>query len=1334
MTSPLSTADRTQHAGIKRALHLTLVSLGWLLVGLFFVSGAMLLVARYAMMPRVDELRPRIEQIASRALKTPVTIGLIEASWRGFNPHLELSDVRIAGDRTSGNLSLPRVEATVSWLSVLAWEPRFSLLRMEAPEIEVARLPGDRFSVGGIIFDSKDTGEDSRASDWILAQGELVIVGATIRYRDRRSSVATTAFELAHVNLQLENLFGSHLFGMQAQPTAAIAGPLDLRARFRHAPFASASNTTRWSGEIFGELAYADLAALARLFEVPVKLERAHGAVRTWVTFARARVTRVIADVALTDVNVSLADELKPLVLASLQGRISQRRWGDDGGNGGQVLGAKQLTLVSSAQHQIAPLNIEVRTTNARGTVPARTQIQADRIDLRNLAWLSTHFPLARELREAVDRHAFEGTLTNVTVGWNGSEPDAKNLTLKTQFQHVASAAQPAPHHEIGLPGFQNLSGSVDLENGAGTLQLASRDTLLIVPGVFTESRIKLALFNASLQWKSEPVLELRVDSAKAANAEIEVEASGTYRAADLANPGERALGSIDLNGRVLRLDAPAAFRYVPIAVGNTAIEWLQHALIAGRVSDGALRIKGNLAHFPFGPGREGEMRISARVHDATLSVAPATRDDTPRLWPLLTGIDADVVFERASMTVTAQRGTVQGVRLSNVVARIAEFGRNATLDVRGQADGALADMALYVNASPIVGWIGGVTKQAEATGNAKLDLRLNIPLLHAADSKVSGALHFVNNDVALADAPPLSRVNGTLNFTEAGVNSSALNATMLGGATKIDAITRADGAMVFNAAGIATVAGLKRVVSVPPVQQLLDRSQGQARYSASVTVRPSLELKIDSDLVGVAIDGIAPLRKSAAEAMPLRIERTAGVVEQGGAERDELRLTAGRALAVRLERRLERGEFRITRGVIALNEAANLPESGLLVLATVARLDLEAWSAFLGGSSNGEIMVPRAATPSSSAEAQIDLLAVRTQELVLMGRTFRNVTLGATRAAEGGFNANVVSDGVSGYIAWRPEQITARLSRLSIPAARKGEVIEALQSPPSALPALDIAAEQFELADLRLGRLDLLAQNSGAGSGSTWRVRRFDITNADLKLTASGEWAPPATGGAARRMKMNFKLDALNAGAALDRLGFSGAMAAGSGALEGDVEWLGSPLDIDYPTLSGKLALSLDNGRFLKIDTGNAGRLLSLLSLQSLSRNLFDGGRRFSEGFAYSTIRADATVARGILATDNFRMTGATAAALLSGTIDLRNETQQLHLVVLPEIDGSAAALALGVANPILGLGAFVASYVLRNPLSKAFALDYDITGTWARPTITRRSRALSNTDDTAR
>lgn len=1332
MTTQLNGTERADRpggssAGInsRRALRFVSISVAWALVALFFLGGALLLTVRYVAMPRANDFRPRIEQMASRALKTPVTIGRIEASWRGFNPHLALSSVRVAGGDGRAGLSLPRVEGTVSWLSALALEPRFALLRIESADLDIVRLAGNRFSIAGFNFDPDVKGEDSGAFDWILQQGEVVIRDARISYSDRRKTSATTELELSNVNLQLENVFGSHLMGLQAQPTSAVAGPIDVRARFRHARFSRPSDFARWSGEVFGAVDYADLAALARTFDAPFKVERAQGAVRSWVTFDQARVTRVVADVALTNVSITLAEDLKPLTLTSLQGRLAQRLWGTDDGAGGHEFEATRLALVTASKQAIAPLDFKMRTTRAKGAVPAHTQVQANRVDVRTLAWFATHVPFAQQVRDAVERHAVEGTFTDVSGSWSGPAPDIKTLTLKARFQGLTSAAQPAPSNEqaggrvaIGVPGFENLSGSIDVANGAGTIQLASKDTVVILPGVLAEPRVKLAKLNASVRLKSEPVFEVRVDSAAGSNADAELEASGLYRA---PNGGKSGPGWVDLTGRIARLNAAAAYRYVPLSAGSATLDWLQHALVSGRVSDGSVRVKGDLAKFPFEAEREAEFRITARVIDGELDVYPAAlqpaKSGTSPTWPLLRDIDGDLLFDRASMTVTAQRGAAYGAKLTNVVARIPNLERDATLDVRGVAEGPLADMLRYVNTSPVSRWIGAVTESAEASGNAKLELRLGIPLGHAADSKVAGTLQFANNDVQLADAPLISRVTGALNFTEAGVRGASLAATAVGGQTRIEASTRPDGEAIFTATGIATVAGLRRAISVVPVQQLLDRSQGQARYTATLTLKPSPEFKVDSDLIGIAIDGIAPLRKAAQESMPLRVERV-----PVSADGDEWRVAAGRVLGVRLERRREQGEFRVTRGVIALNEPANLPESGVLLLATVPRLDIEAWSSFFAGAQNPS------KTPAGTASGPpIDLLAIRTPELILMGRTFRNVTLGATRVANSGFDANIVSDGVSGYVGWRPEQITARLSRLSIPAARKSEVIEALDAPRTELPALDIVAEQFELSDLKLGRLDLQAQNVGAASAPAWRVRRLDITNPDMKLTASGEWAP-AAGGKARRMKMNFKLDARDAGATLERLGFAGAMAAGQGAIEGDIEWVGSPLDIDYATLSGKLALSLDDGRFLKVNTGRAARLLGLLSLQSLSRTLlFDAGRPFSEGFAYNSIRADAAITQGVISTNNFRMAGASAAALMSGTIDLRNETQQLHLVVLPEIDASTAALAIGVANPILGLGAFLAQYVLRNPLAKAFALEYDIAGTWVDPAITRRGRAAS-------
>jgi uncharacterized protein YhdP len=48
-------------------------------------------------------------------------------------------------------------------------------------------------------------------------------------------------------------------------------------------------------------------------------------------------------------------------------------------------------------------------------------------------------------------------------------------------------------------------------------------------------------------------------------------------------------------------------------------------------------------------------------------------------------------------------------------------------------------------------------------------------------------------------------------------------------------------------------------------------------------------------------------------------------------------------------------------------------------------------------------------------------------------------------------------------------------------------------------------------------------------------------------------------------------------------------------------------------------------------------------------------------------------------------------------------------------------------LANPAIGLGTFIAQLLLRDPLSKAFSFEYDVTGFWRDPVVKRRERIAS-------
>lgn len=1309
------------------AFRLALRGIGWLIVLSFFTLGLTMLVARYWLLPRVDEWRQQIEGIASSALQAPVRIGRIEASWRGLNPMLALSDVAISGQSGTAVLSLPRIEGTLSWTSVPALEPRFSRLRIYAPELAVTLLEGGRVSVAGFIIDPADTTGDGRALDWLLAQDGVVIRDARVRLRDERSATPREIV-FSDADLLLDTGLGTTRFGLQLAPPPAIAAAVDLRGEFSRPTFGRLSDFKRWRGELFAQVDYVDLAQANDWLHAPLAVHRAQGALRTWIRIDGTEVVGATADLALTNVDARLAPDLESLKLSSFQGRVTQKRWGDEA-RGGQQYGLTGVTFVLASGVNFPPLDLTYRATRSDAG-PRRVELEGARVDLKGVAAIATHLPIGRELLGLIARYAPAGRLAEFSLQWDGDEPRFATLAAKARFENLSVAAQPARPDAPDVaptPGFERLSGIIQLDRGTGSLQLTSRDAALVLPGVFREPRIPLNQLTADLRWKSGSTAELKIAQLVLSNADLELSASGTWRGPTAGGSGP---GTADLSARIARLEARNAHRYVPTAAGEATLSWLQHALLEGQLTDGAVRLRGDLANFPFTAPTDGEFRATGNLRNVVLDVAPATGPNGERTpgkpWPLLRDIDGDLVFERQAMTFRAQRGTLGGARIAEATARIPDLTRNAALEVRGRVEGALAGIVNYVNTSPVAGMIGDVTRGAEAKGPAKVDLKLDVPLAGAGAVRVTGALQFQNNDLTLPDVPPFARVNGALAFNERGVRFENLTTGFLGGQARLDASTRDDGAVTITAVGSATPAGLRRALDVDMVQRILDRTQGSARYNASLTAqRGAMTLQAESDLIGMTIDGIAPLRKAAGESMPLRFEKSTK-----GAQ-DTLRVTAGRVIAVHLERRLSEAGMQLARGVIALNEPANLPERGLLVLVALPRIDVEAWADWLGIGAE-----PAAARAPGAPEddIRIDYIALRTPELIVNNRSFRNVTLGASRTDAGGYDANVVSDGATGYVGWRPGAkgstggaglglVSARLSKLHIDNSRKSDVVDILRAPARRLPALEVEVENFELGEMKLGRLELSAANVGTGNSAAWKVNRLDVVNPDMKLTAYGEWLPGAAG--ALRTQVRFAFDAKDVGATLGRFGMRGAVARGHGKLEGNLEWAGSPIEINYPTMSGALSLRVEDGRFLKVDTRGAGRLLTLLSLQSLSQTLLTDTREaFGEGFAFSSIRADATVARGIISTQDFRMAGTGAAALMSGTVNLNNETQQLHLIVLPEVDASTAALAVAIANPIVGLGALLANTVLKGTLSKAFALEYDISGSWSDPVVVRRGR----------
>jgi uncharacterized protein YhdP len=83
-----------------------------------------------------------------------------------------------------------------------------------------------------------------------------------------------------------------------------------------------------------------------------------------------------------------------------------------------------------------------------------------------------------------------------------------------------------------------------------------------------------------------------------------------------------------------------------------------------------------------------------------------------------------------------------------------------------------------------------------------------------------------------------------------------------------------------------------------------------------------------------------------------------------------------------------------------------------------------------------------------------------------------------------------------------------------------------------------------------------------------------------------------------------------------------------------------------------------------------------------------------------------------------------------MTGTVDLAQKSQDMHLHVTPTVSMGAGVIAAAVINPFFGLGALVADLALTHSVSHVFAREYAITGSWSKPHVERVTGDRGNMD----
>ena len=349
---------------------------------------ALLLIVRFVVFPRIHDYRDQIVARLSAELGQPVAIAAIDTGWQGWNPRLTIRGLQIRDRAHPGDgpvLDFPQVDLVVSWTSLPLLDLRLSALSIDRPQLAVRRDGRGRLHLAGIEFDPEQQSDDTRVTEWLLRQPNIVVSDALLTWTDELRHAPQLVLDQVH--FRLEHSLGHHRFGLVGTPPASLASPLDFRGDVTDA---SLRDWRDARGRFYVRLDYADIALWREWIPLPIAVDNGKGALRAWFDFAGGVPTGMVADFELADVRTRLARDLPLLDLTNLAGHLDWKRE-----TGKTVLKASGLTFTTRTDLALSPTSFTLTLAQGPDATISGGQLVIDRLDADPLTALAAQSAVA---------------------------------------------------------------------------------------------------------------------------------------------------------------------------------------------------------------------------------------------------------------------------------------------------------------------------------------------------------------------------------------------------------------------------------------------------------------------------------------------------------------------------------------------------------------------------------------------------------------------------------------------------------------------------------------------------------------------------------------------------------------------------------------------------------------------------------------------------------------------------------------------------------------------------------------------------------------------------
>lgn len=1287
----------------------------WLLV-VGIATGFMLVIAylslRWYVWPQIHELGPRLLATMNEQFPRPIQVLAMRGDIVAGRPVLRIEGMSMNDERGQRAFEIGLLEAELSIPSLVWGEVHFNRARLQDVVIAARRVHPKLLEIAGWAI-ALDAPSDERWLQWLLSQANLQVSNMALHWRDE---VLASEVLVQGVQLEAVNQLREHRWRIDAKQVGDALHEASLVAQFHHGLLKKPQQWQSWQGNLYFGAQKMDLAKSVQWIDdalLPTLLPQAGKLqVATWTDFSVGQVRKLQA--RLSGEHIALKTPKGTLQLARLQTAFAAMpkytpgasqlqavemklaEWSVDDGLGSQLQGtpASQRLLLSS-EGRLLEGSLALEPFDASGALA-----------------LARRLPLPEDILKSIESLRAQGMVRRLAMHFEDrvalglGEGSGYGANLAVERLALDSPAQDSRGRP--WPSFAGLSGEVQLDETGGSLSLAGEAASLRFPGLFEEAEFAVQSASGKVSWrygKRTQDLRIDVDTLEFANADGRAEVKGNYQS------GGKGAGIFDFRGQLTDVRAERIVRYLPLVVSQELRTWLKSSVQGGRVSRADFVLRGDIEDFPFSAPGSGKFLVEGQLAGSRLDYAKA--------WPAIDEVIGSLRFEAATMQIDVRSGKVMGLSLADTRASIAALDA-PVLRISGNARGRANDMIGFVNASPIAAKVNQFSQDMQVLGEASLDLALILPLDDLDRSEVLGTVLLPDNQLRFApQLPSMTSLRGAFGFTEKALFVRQAQAQFLGGSVTVSGQTDDKGVLRLQANGRASAEGLQSLVEHPVMRSL----EGHLDYRAAIALEgQGMDLRLESDGLGLVSRLPAPMAKIAKQAWPIRVDIVPGQRFGGDLAASTLRRDDQIRIRLRDDAQIWLGRardhpaepMRLRSGVIAINSEPLLPAQGLAVSARLEHLSLDPWIGLLkgdGADASGMLLPER--------------LAISAQRLRYGQRDLNQAVIGAS-FDRGHWRLNLESKEAAGFASWRvdsgddPGEVIARFRRLHWPQIEPdlADRIRKLDLAPQRLPAMDIQIESMRFGDRDLGASAIRASSRRTDGTWIWLLDELQMQIQGASLLASGDWKSNV-------MQLEVDLKIENAGQALSKLGFPDTFQGGEGRLAARLNWRGLPWDPQYPSLEGRMEVALGRGRFLRTEPGVA-KLLSVFNLQSLPRRLsFDFSDIFSSGYSFDGLRGTAAIRQGTAYTDDFSMVGPQAVVGLRGQIDLSRETQVMEAQVVPNLDAGMAAVAYGaLINPFVGLGSLVAQYALAEPLKRLLTYRYAISGSWDDPQVVELGR----------